>query len=84
MIEDAEFSMDEDSLRFFNSVRNLPREKMMDLVYKAIINRKQDALNSTSSKEEKLEAITFIISWFEAREEYEKCNELKKIIQEIK
>lgn len=84
MIEDAEFSMDEDSLRFFNSVRNLPREKMMDLVYKAIINRKQDALNSTSSKEEKLEAITFIISWFEAREEYEKCNELKKIIKEIK
>ncbi len=84
MIEDAEFSMDEDSLRFFNSVRNLPREKMMDLVYQAIINRKQDALNSSSSKEEKIEAITFIISWFESKEEYEKCNELKKIINEIK
>lgn len=84
MIEDAEFSMDEDSLRFFNSIRNLPREKMMDLVYKAIINRKQEALNSNSSKEEKIEAITFIISWFESREEYEKCSELKKIINEIK
>ena len=83
MIEDDEFLMDDDSLRFFNSVRNLPREKMMDLVYDAIINKKRDALNSTSSKEEKLEAIAFIISWFEAREEYEKCNELKKIIKEI-
>lgn len=84
MIEDSEFSMDEDSLRFFNSVRNLPREKMMDLVYQAIINRKQEALNSSSSKEEKIEAITFIISWFESKEEYEKCSELKKIIKEIK
>ena len=28
-------------------------------------------------------ALNFIISWFESLEEYEKCVELKKILQEI-
>jgi hypothetical protein len=43
----------------------------------------QDALKSSSTLEQKIEAITFIINWFEAKEEYEKCLELKKIIKEL-
>jgi hypothetical protein len=82
-MENHNQEIDDDALNFFNAVQNLPKDKMMDLVYHAIINKKQGALKGNSTREEKIEALNFIISWFESLEEYEKCVELKKILQEI-
>lgn len=82
-MENHNQEIDDDALNFFNAVQNLPKDKMMDLVYYAIVNKKQGALKGNSTREEKIEALNFIISWFESLEEYEKCVELKKILQEI-
>ena len=82
MTED-DLPLDDDGFSFFNSIKKASREKMMDMVYDAIVNKTQDALKSSSTVEQKIEAITFIINWFETKEEYEKCLELKKIIKEL-
>ena len=78
-MENHNQEIDDDALNFFNAVHNLPKDKMMDLVYHAIVNKKQGALKGNSTREEKIEALNFIISWFESLEEYEKCTKLMKL-----
>jgi hypothetical protein len=80
---EEDLPLDDDAFNFFNSIKKASREKMMDMVYEAIVNKTQDALKSSSTIEQKIEAISFIINWFETKEEYEKCLELKKIIKEL-
>jgi hypothetical protein len=55
----------------------------MELVYDSIIADKNAALKSDSSSEEKINAINFLIAWYESKEEYEKCKELKNILKEL-
>lgn len=78
-----DFLMDDESAEFFENIKKLPREQMMELVYESIMTNKQAALKSESSRDEKINAINFLIAWYESKEEYEKCKELKNILKEL-
>lgn len=54
----------------------------MELLYRALIDKRMGAFeDSETPKEKKIEAINILIKWFEEREEYEKCHNLKNMIQ---
>lgn len=78
-----DFLMDDESAEFFENIKKLPREQMMELVYESIMTNRQAALKSESSRDEKINAINFLIAWYESKEEYEKCKELKNILKEL-
>jgi hypothetical protein len=59
------------------------KDTMMNMIYKAIVNNEQDALSSNTPANEKLDALTNVLQYFEGTEEYEKCFNIKKIIDKI-
>jgi hypothetical protein len=83
MSQENDFLMDDESAEFFENIKKLPREQMMELVYESIMTNRQAALKSESSRDEKINAINFLIAWYESKEEYEKCKELKNILKEL-
>ena len=52
-------------------------------IYKAIVENKMGALEANVPREQKIEGLNNLLSWFESREEYEKCGQLKNIIEKI-
>jgi hypothetical protein len=82
MTKDSDFPIGKNSFDLLNYTPE-ERDYLMEKVYISIIKNVSGALNSSSTRTEKIEALLFIISWFEAKEQYEKCNELKKIIEKI-
>jgi predicted sugar kinase len=74
----------EDHTNFFNSLLTMNKEQIMELTYRALMGRKMGALEDNDvSTENKIEALNTMIKWFSDREEYEKCNDLKKIIETL-
>lgn len=74
----------EDHTNFFNSLLTMNKEQIMELTYRALMGRKMGALEGSDvSVENKIEALNTMIKWFSEREEYEKCNDLKKIIETL-
>jgi hypothetical protein len=59
------------------------KDTMMNMVYNAIVNNEHDAIYNNSPVEERLEALQNVIRYFEDTEEYEKCFNIKKIIDKI-
>jgi hypothetical protein len=59
------------------------KDTMMNMIYKAIINNEQDALSSNTPSQEKLSALGGVLQYFEGIEEYEKCYNIKKIMDKI-
>ena len=57
---------------------------MMDVVYSSIINNEYGVIHSLSKKDLKLGALKHVLQFFEELEQYEKCAELKKVIDKIK
>jgi len=80
--EDAGFNWN--SITYIYGMKHASRNMMMDVVYKAIIENAKLVLHSDTSKTRKIEAIRYILEFFENIEQYEKCAELKKIIDKIK
>lgn len=71
---------------FEDNIGNLiegSKDTMMNMIYTAIINNEQDALNSNTPSDEKLKALISVLQYFEGTEEYEKCYNLKKIMDKI-
>lgn len=68
----------------FSDLREASRETMMDMIYKALIDEQDRAISSNTPKEEKINALKNVILYFEQNEEYEKCHNIKKIIDKIK
>ena len=56
---------------------------MMELIYSSIIKDKMGALNHDAPVEDKIEGVQNVLNFFKEREEYEKCKELKKIIDKL-
>jgi hypothetical protein len=56
---------------------------MMNMVYDALINHTEKAIYNNVPSDEKVEALTNVLKYFEAIEEYEKCHDIKNIIQKI-
>lgn len=74
----------EDHTNFFNSLLTMNKEQIMELTYRALMGRKMGALEGNDVPvENKVEALNSMIKWFSEREEYEKCNDLKKIIETL-
>lgn len=67
---------------FIKDLQESSKETMMEMIYDAIINKKHGALNGDSPIEAKIYGLNLIINFFKNREEYEKCFEIKKIIDE--
>tara|TARA_R110002096_G_scaffold369913_1_gene563376 strand:- start:958 stop:1233 length:276 start_codon:yes stop_codon:yes gene_type:complete len=87
-IDNFDYSDDYDfnwnSITYIYGMRHKSRGMMMDVVYKAIIENASLVLNSNTHKHNKISAIRHILEFFENIEQYEKCAELKKIIDKIK
>jgi len=56
---------------------------MMNMIYNAVVNGEDRAISSDAPAEEKLKALNNIIEYFVNTEEYEKCSNIKKIIDRI-
>jgi len=80
--EDSDFNWN--SITYIYGMKHTSRTMMMDVVYKAVIENAKLVLHSNTSKRIKIEAIRHILDFFENIEQYEKCAELKKIIDKIK
>ena len=87
-IEDFDDSEDHDfnwnSITYIYGLRHTSRTAMMDVVYNAIIENANLVLSSHTTKHKKTSAINHILRFFEDIEQYEKCAELKKIMDKIK
>jgi len=88
MLDDFENPENDDikwnTFHFIYGMRHASRTMMMDCVYGAILENSTLVLKSETSKKRKIEAINHILRFFEDIEQYEKCAELKKIIDKIK
>jgi len=78
-----EFDDSEES-NHIESLRASSKETMMNMIYNAVINGEEKALNSDSPPSEKLNALQDILNFFVKCEEYEKCSNIKKIIDKIR
>ena len=70
-----------------NRIENLregSKETMMNMIYSAIVNEEERAIKSETDPGEKIIALTNILNFFKELEEYEKCSNIKKIIDKIK
>ena len=53
------------------------------MIYNAVVNGEEKALKSETDPEEKVNALNNILNFFIGLEEYEKCSNIKKIIDKI-
>jgi hypothetical protein len=58
--------------------------KFMDKLYEALAGEFKYVIEDGTPEKEKQNAIWLMISYFEKREEYEKCANLKKISESLK
>jgi hypothetical protein len=58
-------------------------ELFMEKLYEALSGEFRGMVHDTSPIEEKLQALDSIRVHFQAREEYEKCAEIKKMFEEL-
>jgi hypothetical protein len=72
-----------DDTKFIKKIQESSREDMMHLIYDSIVNEKMGALKHSAPVEDKIEGVQKILNFFKEREEYEKCLELKKIIDKL-
>lgn len=59
------------------------RAAMMDMIYREIMIDIDGAIKANTPISEKINALNTVLKHFEAKEEYEKCSNIKKIIDEI-
>ena len=73
----------EESRKFIKRLYEGSKEDMMDAMYHSIVDGKMGALKHDGSLEEKIEGIKTVLKFFNDKEAYEKCKELKKIIDDL-
>jgi len=81
MSEMEEF--DDNDIEFIKKLNESSRDEMMELIYDSIINDKMGALDHDAPVENKVAGVQTILDFFKEREEYEKCLELKNIINQL-
>lgn len=74
---------DDNEINFIKNLRSSSREDMMEVIYKSIVKDKMGALKHDAPIASKIEGVQSVLDFFKEREEYEKCNELKKIIDKL-
>lgn len=78
---DFEDSMEDENI---DSLRDSSKTTMMNIIYNAVIEGEDKAIKSESPAEGKIEALNNILNFFVKCEEYEKCFNIKKIIDKIR
>jgi hypothetical protein len=73
----------EESRKFIKRLHEASKEDMMDVMYSSIVNGKMGALKHDGTIEEKIEGVKTVLNFFKDKEDYEKCKELKKIIEKL-
>lgn len=73
----------EESRKFIKKLHEASKEDMMDAMYFSIVNSRMGALKHNGSLEEKIEGVKIVLKFFSDKEDYEKCKELKKIIEKM-
>lgn len=58
-------------------------DQFMDRLYEALSGEYKDVINSTDPIDEKRKALSTMIAFFQTKEEYEKCAQLKKMIDTL-
>lgn len=69
--------------KFIKRLHESSKEDMMELIYNSIVKDKMGALKHNAPLENKIEGVESVLNFFKEREEYEKCHELKKIINTL-
>jgi hypothetical protein len=74
----------EDILLELITLRETDYDAFMFRLYDALAGEYRSIALDKSSVSEKREAISSMIKYFETKEQYEKCADLKKLVEEIK
>lgn len=64
-------------------LRETNYDLFMEKLYEALSGEFRDVVNDGSPLEEKSQALNTMIQYFSEREEYEKCADLKKMIDRL-
>ena len=73
----------EESRKFIKKLREASKEDMMEAMYSSIVNGRMGALKHNGTIEEIIEGVQTVLNFFKDIEDYEKCKELKKIINSL-
>jgi hypothetical protein len=65
---------------FIKDLQESSKETMMEMIYDAVVNKKHGALDNNTPLSDKIDGLNSVLDFFKNREEYEKCSEIKKII----
>ena len=74
---------DPDFMSFMMSMKQLSEERMMEMSYDLLVSNTESALIHQAPAKDKIRAIEKVISYYEAREEYERCGKLQSIKERI-
>lgn len=58
---------------------NINRDEIMEIFYNLIISAPSDILNYEENTDSKIEKLNGLLEFFEEREQFEKCAEIKKV-----
>lgn len=68
---------------FIKKLKESSTEAMMEIIYNSIVKDKMGALKHDAPLSTKIEGVQSVLEFFKQREEYEKCAELKKILDKL-
>jgi hypothetical protein len=73
----------DNEIGFIKKLHESSREDMMEIIYNSIVGDKMGALKHDAPVSDKIDGVQSVLNFFKEREEYEKCKELKKIIDKL-
>ena len=74
---------DPDFMSFMMSMKQMSEERMMEMSYELLVSNTESALIHQAPAKDKIRAIKKVISYYEIREEYEKCGRLQELKERI-
>jgi len=74
---------DPDFMAFMMSMKKISEDRLMEMSYDLLIKNTDSALLHDAPAKHKVNAIDRVITFFESREEYEKCAKLQNIRNKI-
>lgn len=77
-----DLEMGNDSIEY-NAFKGKMNVEIMEMIYLRVMEDLDSALKSNTPIESRISALNVILKHFEDREEYEKCLNLKKIIEKL-
>ena len=83
MNEDLNFENLEEAKKFLDDLEKTSRDRYFRLCYAALVENSGEVLNNTADAHLKLEGLSKLITYFEHKEEFEKCSKLQELLKMI-